>query len=681
MSVDWRNDHNCASGRDRSHDANSSHEVDHEKHLSRRLAQLAALTCALTAASAGAQTVQRASDNDDGNRLDSIVVTATRSGQLVRDQPLRVEVVPDVEIEESLTVAPGNLTNLLNELAGARMQPSAPGLGGTALQLRGLPGRHAQILSDGLPLGGAQTDSFSLMQTAPLDLARVEVIKGVASALYGGSALAGVLNLVSQPPDGEADVLLNQTSVGGSDAVGFIGDSLSPSLGYTLIGSGNYQSREDPDHDGWSDLPGYKRASLRPRLFWHEGEDRTVFATLGLMQEDRTGGTMPGRELPTGGTFAEALHTRRIDGGMVAHTPVSDARRVSARWSANLTEYDRVYGTTRVEDEKVSVFGEATLQGELRAHKWIVGAALQYERLHTSDVPGVSFDYTVPAVFAQDEFALASWLSIAASARVDAHSDYGTFVSPRVSALFRTGEDWSLRASIGTGFAAPTPLIEEVQARSLALLNPVRGLRAERASSMSIDAKWAEKPWDVNVSVFSSEIRHPLDVEPAAQANRLELVNGEGTLRARGAEVLVGYSTDSLHVLANSTYLDVTEAAPLGGRRDAELIPRFSAELAVILEDEERGRIGMEIAYTGHQALSDNPFRTVSRAYVEVNALAEVKAGRAAFFVNAMNLTNVRQRDEDPLLRPTPGLGGEPITDVWAPLIGRTFNLGVRLEL
>jgi outer membrane receptor for ferrienterochelin and colicins len=199
--------------------------------------------------------------------VESVVVTAARSGQLVRDQPIRVEVVPDVEIEENLSVAPGNLTNLLNELAGARLQASAPGLGGTELQLRGLPGRHAQVLSDGLPLAGAQTDAFGLLQTPPLDLERVELIKGVASALYGGSALAGVMNLVSHAPGSESQILLNQTSAGGSDAVAFLSGEAGRPLGYTLTGALNYQSREDPDHDGWAESPGYERGTLRPRLF------------------------------------------------------------------------------------------------------------------------------------------------------------------------------------------------------------------------------------------------------------------------------------------------------------------------------------------------------------------------------------------------------------------------------
>ncbi len=187
-------------------------------------------------------------------------------GQLVRDQPLRVEVVPDEEIRESLTVAPGNLTNILNELAGVRMQAAAPGLGGTSLQFRGLPGRHAQILSDGLPLGGVQTDSFSLMQTPPVDLSRVEVIKGVASALYGASALSGVLNLTSRQPAGASEMLINQTSRGGSDFAGFFADELSESTGLTLTGGAHHQSRNDPDHDGWAEQPGYTRGLIAPPL-------------------------------------------------------------------------------------------------------------------------------------------------------------------------------------------------------------------------------------------------------------------------------------------------------------------------------------------------------------------------------------------------------------------------------
>jgi iron complex outermembrane receptor protein len=58
-----------------------------------------------------------------------------------------------------------------------------------------------------------------------------------------------------------------------------------------------------------------------------------------------------------------------------------------------------------------------------------------------------------------------------------------------------------------------------------------------------------------------------------------------------------------------------------------------------------------------------------------------MKFGSVAVFFNAINLSDVRQTRFDPLLRPTPAVDGERIVDVWAPLAGRTFNLGIRMEL
>ena len=81
----------------------------------------------------------RASDADDQAGVEEIVVKATRIATLIRDEPLRVEAVPAEEIEENLTIQPGNLSSLLNELPGVRVQSAAPGLGGAGLQLRGMP--------------------------------------------------------------------------------------------------------------------------------------------------------------------------------------------------------------------------------------------------------------------------------------------------------------------------------------------------------------------------------------------------------------------------------------------------------------------------------------------------------------------------------------------------------------
>lgn len=609
-----------------------------------------------------------------------IVVTATRSGTVVGDQPIRVEAVPEEEIEENLTVQPGNLSTLLSELAGVRMAPTAPGLGGATLQLRGLPGRHTLVLSDGLPLIGNEPAGFGLLQTPPLDLARVEVVKGVASALYGGSGLGGIMNLTSRRPGSEPELLLSHSSSGATDAVGFAGGTLTPNLGWTLTGGASFQDREDLDHDDWADLARTERWTIRPRLFYEDEAGRSLFVTAGFMNEDRDGGTIPGTTLPGGTEFSDELHTRRVDGGAVGRITLDGGRILSARVAATSSGHERRYGARLVRDSQTTWLGEATLAGRGDSQSWVIGAAFAGEALATGDVAGVGYDYNAPALFAQDEFAPSDRVVLSASGRVDFHSDYGTFFSPRLAAVFLPTESLTIRASAGAGFAVPTPFVDEIETTGLGALDPVAGLRAERATGASLDVQWVSGPWEADVSLFESEIRHPLDLRPASAPGRLELFNAASPRRVRGSEALLRYVAGALHVIGSFTLLDATEAAPGGGRQDADRVPRQLAELAALLEDEARGRIGLELSWTGAQSLDGNPYRDESPGFFELNALAEIKIGETSIFLNAINLTDVRQGEYDPLLRPAPGPAGQPVTELWAPIAGRVFNLGVRLE-
>jgi iron complex outermembrane receptor protein len=131
---------------------------------------------------------------------ETVVVTAARSRTRLEDQPVRVEVIDREEIEEKAMMTPGSVAMLVGETTGLRVQTTAPSLGAANVRIQGLRGRYSQLMTDGLPLYGTQGDSFSLLQVPPLDLGRVEIIKGVASALYGASALGGVINLVSRQP-------------------------------------------------------------------------------------------------------------------------------------------------------------------------------------------------------------------------------------------------------------------------------------------------------------------------------------------------------------------------------------------------------------------------------------------------------------------------------------------------
>lgn len=406
---------------------------------------------------------------------------------------------------------------------------------------------------------------------------------------------------------------------------------------------------------------------MRPRIWWDTGENQSVFFTAGITEEHREGGTLLGRVLPP---FAERLHTRRVDGGIVGYWKLSNALTFNSRVSITSANLDRTFGEQRVPSTQTTIFSEQSFTGDASGHQWAAGLAFQHDALRVESVGGVGYTYNVPGVFVQDEFSPTTWIKLAAAGRVDSNNQYGTFASPRLSALFRQpGSPWSLRASAGGGFAAPTPFVEEVESTSLGVLEPLRGLHAERSWTQSLDGKFARDEWDVNVSVFNSVIRNPLETRPAP-GNRLELANDTESRKAPGGEILIHYVVGPLQMIGSWSYINATQ--------NAFLVPHHSAELGGILESEQLGRIGLEANYIGVQRLEDDPYRSFSQPYITVNALAEIRFKGFSVFINAVNLTGTRQTHYDPLLRPAPGWGGDPITDVWAPLDGRTFNIGIR---
>src|SRR3546814_20868057 len=101
-----------------------------------------------------------------------------------------------------------------------------------------LKGRYTQLLADGLPLYGGQAPAIGLLQIPPTDLGQVEIIKGAASALYGPSALGGVINLVSRRPgpEPEADIVLNTTSTNVQDVSGYASSSLGGGWSVSVTG-------------------------------------------------------------------------------------------------------------------------------------------------------------------------------------------------------------------------------------------------------------------------------------------------------------------------------------------------------------------------------------------------------------------------------------------------------------
>ena len=215
----------------------------------------------------------------------------------------------------------------------------------------------------------------------------------------------------------------------------------------------------------------YARGIGRPRLFWNDDKGNRFFATAGVTIEDREGGSP-----------SLCRSDRHARASMPACSINASCRgqyvlTTRAAWSQK--HHDHQFGDMLERDRHTTAFGEVTVRGTAGSHTWVAGAAVEADRYTATDVPQFSYAFTTPGVFVQDDVAVAPWLSLSGSARLDHHSEYGTFVSPRVSALLRSGS-WNSRASFGTGFFGPSALTEETEAAGLTRLSMPQPLRRGR---------------------------------------------------------------------------------------------------------------------------------------------------------------------------------------------------------
>ena len=633
-------------------------------------------------------------DATDDESIEEIIVTTTRRPTRLADTATRIEVVDQEELEEKVAMSPGDVVMLLSETSGLRVQMTAPGLGAANVRIQGLRGQYSQVLADGLPLYGGQTGSIGLLQIPPLDLRQVEVLKGVASALYGPSALGGVINFISRRPDGAHEILLNQTNRGGTDAVlWWGGEPATEGWSYSLLASLHRQTAEDVDDDGWTDIPRFQRAVLRPRFHWASESGAEVLVTAGAMIEDRTGGTFSGGRVPPGDAaaqeFVEALDTDRFDAGLNGRWPLAGERALAIRASVTDRDLDQRFGDVFQPSHFETSLVEASIDGMAGEHGWVVGLAFQNDRYRNEPLPAFDFSYDVVGLFAQDELPLGDAVTLSGSLRVDRHSDFGTFVSPRIATLWRPGgaeSPWRVRVSAGTGFFPPIPVTEETEATGLQRVLPLAGLRAEEGRGLSVDVNrlWSLNRGSIetNLTLFGSRLTHAVSlVQVSASPPQFAFMSSDEPSRNVGAELLARWRSGPFGVTLTSAYLDSTEFPPdLTARRAVPLNPRHSGSVLLSWENGETWRVGIENYYSGTQSLEENPYLGTSPSYWTFGVLAQRRIGPLSLIFNVENLSDVRLTKTHPLLLPQRAADGSWTTDAWAPLDGRVFNVAVRWE-
>ncbi|HLP19951.1 MAG TPA: TonB-dependent receptor plug domain-containing protein, partial [Chitinophagales bacterium] len=225
--------------------------------------------------------------------MEEVIVTTTRNYQTPEYLPTRVEVVTEEEVEERSHDKPSDVSHVIREQPGVQVQRTSATAGTMNIRLQGLKGKYVQILKDGFPLFGGFSNVIGITQIPPLDLKQVEIIKGPSSTLYGGDAIAGVINLVSKTPSEQPvyDIMFNGETANAYDA-GLYAAQKIKWFSFSLMGAYRYQFAKDWDGDHFTETPKQQRYNISPQLFFDVSKHAKLNIGGNYTHEDRLGGAM-----------------------------------------------------------------------------------------------------------------------------------------------------------------------------------------------------------------------------------------------------------------------------------------------------------------------------------------------------------------------------------------------------
>src|SRR6056297_4310355 len=328
--------------------------------------------------------------------MEEITLVSTRSTRTIEDIPTRVEVIAGEELSEKGNMKPGDIRMLLNESTGIRTQQTSATSYNSSIRIQGLDGKYTQLLRDGLPLYSGFSGGLSLMQIAPLDLKQVEVIKGSSSTLYGGGAIAGLVNLISKTPDEEAELsfMANGTSALGLDLSGFYSEKFNK-VGTTIFASYNLGTPYDPSDNGLTAIPEFDRFTLNPKLFIYR-DNTTIKVGFNLVTEERLGGTIDYVDGDRDrGLYFERNQTDRFSTQLQLEHVMSERMTLTVKNSSSY--YDR---SIEIPDysfagTQFSTFSEANLSLMGERTEWIGGLNLWTDHFDQSrGANGNPLDFT-----------------------------------------------------------------------------------------------------------------------------------------------------------------------------------------------------------------------------------------------------------------------------------------------
>ena len=390
--------------------------------------------------------------------LPPIVVTGTKSARDAEDTPIQTQVITKQEIDASGILRLGDL--LANQTGLAVISDH-----GSGIQMQGFDPDYTLILIDGEPIIGRTAGTLDLDRFLIGNVEQVEIVKGSTSSLYGSEALAGVINLITRPPQEPFSASL-QSRYGSFGSFNITGEleTQQNNVGASLFIDRSQSAGYDHTPDtAPPTTPEYTTYTLNPKITYTPN-DQTKFTLTGrVYTEDQYSldEVTENRETVSLNSDAKLIDWSIHPQIVYQWTPSTQI--TGKLYTASYHTKSELTYQQNGNAYSLATFDQKYHKAELQAQTLIgqtnivtIGIGGIGESVKADRITGGKQTAQSAFAFFQEEWMPTSWLDVVISGRIDAHSAYKTRLSPKTSLLLKPVSWLRLRGSIGSGFKAPT---------------------------------------------------------------------------------------------------------------------------------------------------------------------------------------------------------------------------------
>jgi outer membrane receptor for ferrienterochelin and colicins len=625
------------------------------------------------------------------HEMEEVVVQSTRTSRTIANVPTRVETIELEEIDEKNNMRPANVAMLLHESTGIQVQQTSATSGNASIRIQGLDGRYTQLLKDGFANFGNFSSGLSVLEIPPLDLKQVEIIKGPASPLYGGGAIAGVVNFISKTPRAkpEYSFILNQSNIGQSNIGGFAAQR-GKKFGYTMLALYNKSNAYDVDKDDFTEVPKSNEFTLHPKLFIYPNETTTITIGNSLASGERTGGDIQviKGKVDASHQYFEKNKTLRNISTFELDKKIGDRNRFIAKQSLSVFERTINIPAYTFAGTDYNGYTDISYVTNGNKHSFVLGGNFIYNKFNEKDKSAANRDNTTTTggLYGQHTWDATDKVKLESGLRVDAvnyknsiYTNTEVFVLPRVSLLVKYSSQWSSRIGVGIGYKTPTLFTEETETIQYQNVEQLNNVKSEKSYGGTADVNLRTNLSDnlafsFNHMFFYTWINNPLVLNNYAASN-YRFVNAGKPVQSAGFETNAKFIfKDVFKLFLGYTFTD-TKAKYLSGNQILPLVPKEKLNTALIYEKEGMIKLGLEGYFTGRQYLGNG---THTPAFSEFGFMTEKVFKRFSLFVNFENFTDTRQSSYKNVVN---GSHLNPTFDeIWTHTEGFVVNGGIKVR-